>query len=191
MADELTFESLDAIEKHFGKLKKAAGDDAEAVKALGLEEREAKADFRDKAAAKRELDAHRKELLTGSDLPDEAKELVQGGSIEELDASFAKIKAMAEKLRAASSDDAAAKLYGNDAIRPGGGTPPGARTPENEKWIADFQERFTNGQVSKQEIDRYVQILGGTHLLMGLAKNSQHFERRGVGEKQVTEALSK
>src|SRR5665213_1419590 len=161
MADE-QFESIDAIEKHYGKLRKAAADEPEKVRDLQIEEREAKADFRDAASAKRELDSHRTAAIAKAGIPEDFHEFVMGGTPEEIDASAAKIKERVEKLTVGKTndDDAAARLYGRPVN--GGGTPPGPKSSEDEAWIADFQKRFDDpsASFSVQEVTKYAEKLG-------------------------------
>lgn len=181
MPDE-EFESIDAIEKHYGRAIKAAGDDAEKVRELQIEQREAKADFRDKASAKRELDTYRAAAIAKAGIPEDFQELVVGSTPEQIDASVTKMKERLEKITKAQTDDddAARRLYGEPAH--GGGNPPPPRTTDEEKFIEDFQKRFEDpaGVFSVQEVQKYGQILGGHKLLHGMARNSQIFERHGI-----------
>jgi hypothetical protein len=181
MADE-EFESIDAIEKHFGRQIKQAGDDADKVRDLQIEMREAKADFRDRSSAKRELDSHRVAAIAKAGIPEDFHDFVTGDTPEAIDASVAKVKERIDKITKAQTDDdeSAQRLYGNDAH--GGGQPPAPRSPEVEKWLADFQGRFEDpsANFSVQEVKRYSEILGGHKLLHGLARHSQIFERNGI-----------
>ncbi len=181
MAEE-EFESIDAIEKFYGKQIKAAGDDAEKVRDLQIEQREAKADFRDRSSAKRELEAHRREAIAKAGIPEDFHEDVRGNTPEEIDASAAKLKERIEKLTKAQNDDddAARRLYGEPAH--GGGQPPPPRSSDEEKWLDDFQHRFDDPSAtfSVGEVTKYAQILGGHKLLHGMARNSQIFERNGI-----------
>jgi len=183
MPDE-EFDSIDSIEKHYGKLRKAAekDDDAEKVRQLGLEEREAKADFRERSAIARELDAHRKSALATAGIPEDFHEFVSGSTPEEIDASVKKVKERIEKLTKAQSsdDDQAQRLYGPAAN--GGGAPPGPRLTDDEKWIEDFQGRFDDPSAtfSVAEVSKYAKILGGHKLLRGMAENSNIFKRNGI-----------
>jgi hypothetical protein len=183
------FDSIDSIEKHFGKLRKAAADDEAKVREIAIDEREAKADFREKSASARELAAHRKSALAGSGIPDDFHEFVTGGTAEEIDASVAKVKERVDKLTAGkiNDDDAATKLYGQPIQ--GGGAPPGPRTPADEAWIADFQKRFDDpsASFSVQEVQRYAEKLGGAHLLHNLAETSRTFKRNGITPELVAE----
>ena len=181
MPDE-EFESIDAIEKHYGRQIKQAGDDAEKVRDLQIEMREAKADFRDKTSARRELDSHRTAAIAKAGIPEDFHEFVTGSTPEQIDASVAKVKERIEKLTKAQNDDddAARRLYGEPAH--GGGNPPPPRSSDEEKWLADFQGRFEDpsANFSVQEVKKYAEILGGHKLLHGLARYSQIFERNGV-----------
>ena len=178
MADE-EFDSLDAIEKHFGKARKAVSDDEVAVKALSLEEREAKADFRERTAIQRELAGHRREALAAAGIPEDFHEFVTGNTPEEIDASVARVKGRVEKLTAGkTTDDAeAVKLYGSPVQ--GGGAPPPPRDTDENKFIHDFESRWNeNGAnggkgVTKQEIDRYVQARTGANMTRHLRDNSR------------------
>ncbi len=91
-----------------------------------------------------------------------------------------------ERLR---DDNAAADLYGSAAL--GGGTPHGAAPTEQERWVADFQGRFDDpsAQVSVQEISRYARMLGGAHLAVRLAENSQVFKRNGITPQMIHDSL--
>jgi hypothetical protein len=181
MADD-DFDSIDAIEKHYGKQIKAAGDDAEKVRDLQIEQREAKADFRDRSSAKRELDSHRIAAIAKAGIPEDFHDFVTGDTPEAIDASVAKVKERIEKLTAGSKDDdeAARKLYGN--LPNGGGQPPGPKNSEQEKWLEDFQKRFDDesGTFSVGEVRKYGEILGGAHLLHNLADTSRIFKRHGI-----------
>ena len=181
MPDE-QFESIDAIEKHYGKAIKAAGDDAEKVRELEIDRREAKADFRDQQSARRELDTHKRDAISKAGIPEDFHEFVTGDTPEAIDASVAKVKERLEKLTKAqtSDDDAAKRLYGAPAN--GGGQPPGPRTSEEEKWIEDFQKRFDDpsSTFSVQEVQRYAEKLGGAHLLHNLSETSRIFRRHGI-----------
>jgi hypothetical protein len=178
MADE-TFDSLDAIEKHYGKARKAVSDDEVAVKALSLEEREAKADFRENAAIKRELDAHRRDALATAGIPEDFYDFVTGNTPEEIDASVTKVKTRIDKLTAGKTDDddAAAALYGKPVQ--GGGTPPPPRENDEDKFVHDFEKRW-NGKganggegVTQPEIDRYVRTRTGANMTRHLRDNSR------------------
>lgn len=181
MADE-EFESIDAIEKHYGRQIKQAGDDAEKVRELEIERREAKADFRDKQSTRRELEAHRTAALAKAGIPEDFHEFVSGDTPEAIDASVAKVKERVEKLTKAQNDDddAARRLYGEPAH--GGGSPPPPRSTDEEKFLADFQSRFEDpsANFSVQEVKKYAEILGGHKLLHGLARYSPIFERNGI-----------
>jgi hypothetical protein len=181
MPDE-EFESIDAIEKHFGRQIKQAGDDAEKVRELTIDLKEAKADFREKQSAIRELNAHKREAIAKAGIPEDFHDYVTGDTPEAIDASVAKVKERVEKLTKAQNDDddAARRLYGEPAH--GGGTPPPPRSSDEEKWLADFQARFDDptAQFSVREVEKYAQILGGHKLLHGLARNSQIFDRHGI-----------
>lgn len=181
MPDE-EFESIDAIEKHFGRQIKQAGDDAEKVRDLQIEMREAKADFRDKQSARRELDSHRTAAIARANIPEDFHDFVTGSTAEEIDASVAKVKERLEKITKAQADDddGARRLYGEPAH--GGGSPPPPRSTDEEKWLDDFQRRFDDpaASFSVQEVKRYSEILGGHKLLHGLARHSQIFERNGI-----------
>lgn len=179
MAEEIVFESLNDIEKHYGKARKAVSDDEVAVKALSLEEREAKADFRENAAIKRELDAHRRDALATAGIPEDFHDFVTGNTPEEIDASVAKVKTRIDKLTAGKTDDddAAAALYGKPVQ--GGGTPPPPRENDEDKFVHDFEKRW-NGKganggegVTQPEIDRYVRTRTGANMTRHLRDNSR------------------
>jgi hypothetical protein len=91
-----------------------------------------------------------------------------------------------ERLR---DDSAAADLYGSPAL--GGGTPSGAAPTEQERWVGDFQARFDDpsAQVSVHEIERYARMLGGAHLAVRLAENSQVFKRHGISSQMIRDSL--
>lgn len=193
MSDE-QFESIDAIEKHYGKLRKAAEKDGEddKVRAINLEEREAKADFREKSARSRELSAYRKSALAASGLPEDWHDDISGDTEEAIDASVKKWKERYAKVTASNTDDdeAALRMYGTP-VGNGGGSPPPPRSTEDQKFIDDFQRRFEGegtGQVTLQEIDKYARILGGNHLTRELARNSNIFRRHGITEDMVIAA---
>jgi hypothetical protein len=183
------FDSIDAIEKHFGKQIKAAGDDEEKVRELRIDQREAKADFRDRSSAKRELDTHRAAALAKAGIPEDFHDFVTGGTTEEIDASVAKVKERLDKLTAGrtSDDDAARRLYGAPAT--GGGTPPGPRSSDDEKWIDDFQKRFDDPSATftVQEVTKYAEKLGGAHLFHNLAETSRIFRRNGITPELVAD----
>ena len=181
MPDE-EFESLDAIDKHFGRQIKQAGDDEEKVRALEIERREARADFRDKQSAKRELDSHRTAAIAKAGIPEDFHDFVTGDTPEAIDASIAKVKERVDKLIKAQTEDDEAFRQRWGAPPPGGGSPPPPRSNDEEKWLADFQARFDDpsANFSVQEVSKFAQILGGHKLLHGLARNSQIFDRAGI-----------
>lgn len=187
MADE--FKTIDDIEKHFGKLRKEAGDDEARKKELTLQEREAKADFRDRLATIRDLEAHRREVIAKNGIPEDFADYVQGDTPEEIDAAAGKIKDRVDKLMKAAGDKGAQDLYGKTSLGNGGGSPPPPRTPDEEKWIADFQGRFMDPSqsVTIGEINRYTELLGGAHLLHELAETSRYFKRAGITPELVAE----
>lgn len=153
MPDEPTFDSIDALEKHFGKLKKAAGDDEAKVREIDLEMREAKADFREKAALFAALDAHRTKVLATAGIPEDFHEWVVGDTTEQIDASAAKVKERLEKLSANAPNAAADALYGTEPIRPGGGTPPPPRQSDRQKRIHESEVKI-NADTSKRAAAR-------------------------------------
>ena len=187
MPDE-EFESIDAIEKHYGKLIKGEDDEAK-KRELQIDLREAKADFRDRQSTQRELSAHRRAALAEAGIPEDFHEFVSGSTTDEIDASVKKVKERVDKLIKAQTDDdaAAARLYGKPVN--GGGAPPGPRETEDEKWIADFQKRFDDpsSTFSVQEVQRYAEKLGGAHLLHNLADTSRIFKRNGITPEVVDE----
>jgi len=185
------FDSIDAIEKHFGKLRRDAGDDDEKKRELSIDEREAKADFRERVAQARELSAHREAALAKAGIPEDFHDFVTGRTPEEIDAAVTKVKERIDKLTAAAGQQGAQNLYGNP-LNNGGGNPPPPRTPEQEKWISDFQQRFSDpsASVTVGEINRYTEILGGSHLLKELAETSRIFKRNGITPELVEEHLA-
>src|SRR5690242_19940326 len=142
MADE--FKTIDDIEKHYGRLRKEAGDDEVRKKELTLEEREAKADFRERLTTIRELESHRRDAIAKAGIPEDFHEFVQGDTPEAIDAAATKIKERVEKLQQAAGDQGAQQLYGQRTLPNGGGSPPAPRSTEDEKWIKSFQERFSD-----------------------------------------------
>lgn len=186
MADE-TFESVEAIRKHFGKLIKDAEDPDKP--SLQLQQAEAIAAFSDARAAAAERKGWLRDALDKYPAAKELPELVTGSTQEEIEASAAKVHERVQKLTAASAasagDDAARKLYG-DPITPGQGTPPPPRASDDEKFIADFQKRYNDnnanggGGVTQTEIRRYVQLLAGSHIATHLAENSRIPAVRGA-----------
>lgn len=188
MPDE-EFDSIDAIEKHFGKQIKAAGDDEDAVRELKIAQREAKADFRDRSSSRRELETHRTAAIAKAGIPEDFHDFVTGDTTEAIDASVAKVKERIDKLTAGAQndDEAAKKLYGN--LPNGGGTPPGPKSSEDEKWLDDFQKRFDDpsASFSVREVEKYGQILGGAHMLHNLAETSRIFKRHGITPELVAD----
>jgi hypothetical protein len=176
MADEPTFESVEAIKKHFGKQIKDA-EDAEKP-ALQLAQAEAIAEFADKRAAAAERKGWLRDALDEFPAAKDFPELVTGDTEEAIKASA---KATAERVTklTANTPTEADKLYGNEPIRPGGGTPPAPRQSDDEKFINDFQQRWNdkgaNGGagVTKVEIDRYVKMIAGANIAAHLAENSR------------------
>ncbi len=151
------FESLEALDKYYKKAIKDAGDDADAVKGLELEQREARADLREVLAQRRELDAHRTQAIAAAGIPADFAEFVTGNSAEEIDASAAKIKERVGKLTANAGDGAGAAAYGDPAAN-GAGAPPPPQLSPSRKFEEDFANRYNNReQVSKAEIDKFVQ----------------------------------
>lgn len=143
MADE--FASLDEIAKHFSKLRKDAGDDADKMREVDLDEREARADFREKAAVRSTLEAHRAKVLATAGIPEDFQEWVTGDTPEAIDASAAKVKERIDKLSAGNPTPADA-LYGGagDPVRPGGGTPPPPRQSDRQKRVHEAEVKINN-----------------------------------------------
>jgi hypothetical protein len=183
------FDSIDALEKHYGRLIKQAGDDEEKVRDLQREMKEVRADFRDRQAAIREVAAHRREAIAKAGIPEDFADFVTGDTIEAVDASVAKVKERVDKLVAQQNDadEGARKLYG--APVNGGGTPPPPKQSDDEKWIEDFQKRFDDPSAtfSVQEVQRYAEKLGGAHMLHNLAETSRIFRRNGITPELVAE----
>ena len=171
------FESVEAIKKFYGKQIK---DAEEADKpALQLAQAEAIAEFADRRAAVAERKVWLKEAMEKYPDAAEIPELVTGSTQEEIEASAKATAERVGKMKAAAGNPAADDFYGKEPIRPGNGSPPPPRQSDDEKFIADFQRRWNaknaNGGegVSKSEIDRYVQLLAGTHVAAHLAENSR------------------
>lgn len=179
MPDEPTFESVDAIKKHYGKAIKDA-EDADKP-ALQLQQAEAIATFAEQKAAAAERKGWLRDALEEFPAAKDFPELVTGDTEEAIKASAKATAERVTKLTANAPNDAADKLYG-EPIRPGGGTPPPPRQSDDEKFIGDFQARWNandansgreDGGVTKAEIDRYVKLLAGNHLSVQLAENSR------------------
>lgn len=178
------FESLEDIQRHYGKLIKNSDDEAE-QRQLQLEQREAVADFREAQAQRATLDAHRTTVLASLPAGTPA-ELLTGNSVEEINARAEQLKTWAESLSAqtGTGEPSPAELYGRPGA--GGGTPPAAK-PEVVEEIDDFQKRFnmsnrgsrvqtspgeSTAQYTVAEGDRWVRTLGAAHLVDHLARNS-------------------
>lgn len=176
MPDEPTFESVDAIRKHYGKAIKDA-EDADKP-ALQLAQAEAIANFADARAAAAERKGWLRDALEEFPAAKDFPELITGDTEEAIKASAKATADRVAKLTAGAPNDAAEKLYG-EPIRPGGGTPPPPRENDNDKFIHDFEARWNekgaNGGkgVTKQEIDRYVQMRAGANISAHLAENSR------------------
>jgi hypothetical protein len=171
------FENVEAIKKFYGKQIKDA-EDADKP-ALQLAQAEAIAEFADKRAAAAERKGWLRDALEEFPAAKDFPELVTGDTEEAIKASA---KATAERVSklTANVQTPADKLYGLDEpIRPGGGTPPAPRQSDDEKFIADFQQRWNNNGansgegVTKVEIDRYVKMLAGANIAAHLAENSR------------------
>lgn len=177
MADEPTFESVEAIKKHFGKQIKDA-EDAEKP-ALQLAQAEAIASFADARAAAAERKGWLRDALEEFPAAKDFPELVTGDTEEAIKASAKATAERVTKLTAGAPNAAADALYGADPIRPGGGTPPPPRVSDDEKFISDFQSRWNdkgaNGGagVTKVEIDKYVKLIAGANIAAHLAENSR------------------
>ena len=90
-----------------------------------------------------------------------------------------------EEFQRLKEDNAARDLYGGAAIgggTPGGAAPHGGRPSDEERWIADFQQRFDDpsAQFSVRDAEKYGRLLGGAHLLHNMAEVSQIFRRHGI-----------
>lgn len=171
------FDSVEAIRKHYGKQIKDAEEPDKP--ALQLAQAEAIADFADKRAAAAERKVWLKEALEEFPAARDFPELISGNTEAEIKASAKATAERVAKLTAAAGNPAADEFYGKELIRPGNGSPPPPRQSDDEKFISDFQRRWNaknaNGGegVSKAEIDRYVQLLAGTHVAAHLAENSR------------------
>jgi len=168
------FESVEAIKKFYGKQIKDA-EDADKP-ALQLAQAEAIANFADARATAAERKVWLREALDEFPAAKDFPELVTGTTAEEIKASA---KATADRVAKLTAGNAEAdRLYG-EPIRPGGGTPPPPRQTDDEKFINDFQRRWNEknanggGGVTQSEINRYVQLLAGTHVAAHLAENSR------------------
>jgi hypothetical protein len=205
MAEE--FESLDAIAKHFSKQRKDAGDDAEKVRDLELDEREARADFREKAAIKSSLEAHRTKVLAAAGIPEDFHEWVTGATPEEIDASAAKVKERVEKLTAGNPNPDADRIYGNggEPVRTGGGAPPPPRQSDRQKRVHEAEVKINNDvlgraayRASRQdgrpgsqpdttaaEFARYAQDILGRHVTKRWIENSQNPSARNLDQSKI------
>lgn len=203
MPDE--FESLDAIAKHFSKLRKDAGDDADKLRGVELDEREARADFREKVAIRSALDAHRTKVLATAGIPEDFHEWVVGNTPEEIDASAAKVKERVEKLTANAPNLEAERFYGNDTIRPGGGTPPPPRESERQKRVHEAEVKINKDvlgraayRASRQdgrpgsppettaaEFARYAQDILGRTVTRDWIRNTQNPSARALDANKI------
>lgn len=187
MPDE-QFDSIDSIEKHYGKLRKAEEKadepDEGKIRQIALEEREAKAEFRERAAIARELDAHRRTALRESGLPEDWYDDITGSTPEEIDASITKWKQRYDTItQGSAAEDAAAEAMYGKPIGNGGGNPPPPKRSESEEWIDDFQRRFEGrkpGGVDVQEIEEYTRRLGGIKLATQIAQHSGRLQAAGL-----------
>lgn len=146
------FQTLDELEKYYGKLKKEAKDDDAKVKEIDLDHREARADFREKAALIAALDAHRTKVLATAGIPEDFHEYVIGTTPEEIDASAAKVKASVGKLTAQQAQDSREvhDMYAPPiGIGGGGQSPPGPAPSERQKRIHEAEVKI-NRQQAKQ-----------------------------------------
>jgi len=204
MADE-QFDSLDAIAKHYGKLRKDAADDTDKVREIELDEREARADFREKAAVSASLDAHRTKVLATAGIPEDFHEWVTGDTPEAIDASAVKIKERVDKLSAGAPNAAADALYGNEPIRPGGGAPPPPRQSDRQKRVHDAEVKINNDvlgraayRASRQdgrpgsqpdttaaEFARYAQDILGRTVTRDWIRNTQNPSARGLDASKI------
>src|SRR5487761_848473 len=188
MPDEPTFESVEAIRKHFGKAIKDA-EDADKP-ALQLAQAEAIATFSDQRAAAAERKVWLKEALEEFPAAKDFPELVTGDTEEAIKASA---KATAERVAKLTTNvpTPADKLYG-EPIRPGGGTPPPPRETDDAKFVKDFEVRYNDpaASYSVAEAQRYAKILASTSVIKSMAENSQHFRRANITPEKVDRELS-
>jgi hypothetical protein len=188
MADEQTFESIEAIRKHFGKQLKDA-EDADKP-ALQLAQAEAIATFSTQRADAAERKVWLKDALDEFPAAKQIPELVTGSTEEEIRASAKAVAERVAKMTAASTDEdeAAKRMYG--APIQGGGTPPGPRQSDDAAFVKDFEVRFNDPAkaYTLQEAEKYARILAGTQVTRAMAKNSQHFQRAGITPEAVEKA---
>jgi len=188
MPDDPTFESVEAIRKHYAKQIKDA-EDADKP-ALQLAQAEAIASFSDARAAAAERKVWLKDALDEFPAAKDFPELVTGDTEEAIKASAKATAERVGKLTAGNSNPEADRIYG-DPIRPGGGTPPPPRQTDDEKFVKDFETRYNDpaGSYSKAEAERYAKVLASTSVLKSLAENSQHFKRAGITPEMVDKEL--
>lgn len=195
----MDYESVEAINKHFGKLIKDTDSDDE-KRSFALEQREAVADYRESSAARRELDAHRATVLAKSGIPDDFHEFVTGTTPEEIDASAAKIAERVTKLTSEANDKVAAAAYGTAGAA--GGSAAGAQEPKEIEDLKDFEIRFNqaipgqsatrtgnDGKISVREAEQYVNKLGAARIVDHLARNSANSNMRALAQRVDLQTL--
>jgi hypothetical protein len=188
MADEPTFENVEAIRKFYGKQIKDA-EDADKP-ALQLAQSEAIATFNEARAVAADRKLWLKDALDEFPAAKDFLELVTGDTEEAIKASAKATAERVAKLTANNPNPEAERLYG-DPVRPGGGTPPPPRQTDDEKFVKDFETRYNDpaGQYSKAEAERYAKVLASTSVIKSLAENSQHFKRAGITPEKVDREL--
>lgn len=188
----MAYDSLDAINKDFGKRIKDTDSDDE-KRALALEQREAIADFREVQAVQRELAAHKATVVAEKGLADWA-EYVTGTTAEEIDASAAKLSERVGVLNAAVDDAKAAASYGA-AGGAAGGAAAGVKVDDEVEKLHDFEKRFNegtrgsairtgnDGKFTVREAEEYVQKIGAARMIDHLARSSSKPEMRALAQK--------
>jgi hypothetical protein len=186
----MAYQSIDEIEREFGRKIKATEDDDER-RALDLERREAVADFRELQAGARELAAYRAQVIANEGFSESAADLVTGSTPEEIDASAAKVKVIVGERQEAPPAESTPppperspiEAYGRAVA--GGGNPPAPKENPVTTFERSFAEKFNNsevGPVSRRggaepinpaEADRFVRGQLGRYMARQLKESSR------------------
>lgn len=167
------FSNLDDIDRHYARAIREAGEDEQMVRTLQIEQREAQADFKLRAADARQLQVERDAIISRYRIDPELTTLVPtNGTLEQIEAAAKLIAAKTVPPPVAQDTlrrDAAA-AYGNPVA---GGQADPVNAPDGWERMTQFAEKFNNaptnqyGQkegLTQGEINEYVGRRGAEEL---------------------------
>jgi hypothetical protein len=174
----MAFTSLEEIDKHY-KAQIDATEDAVAKADLRVQQADDRAAFREAQALARERESWKREALSEFPGAKEIPELVSGSTEDEIKASAKAAHERVQKLSGKPADgrqtqtdlqQQAKSAYGT-AGGVGGGTAV-QYTPEEEKWLDGFVERFNrqDPSLTRADIDRFTRIRGQEHIRREVGK---------------------